>query len=458
MARWNFCNVLHVTSEANRLWQFEAKGNFKNRSELRAAGTQPLPVKVVAKSWNSLWQPKLNVAWLPPESVFLRVIELPKSAFDETISMVELQLEKLSPLPVAQIVWTIHMLPQATGDLQTVVVVIAERKEVEQFLGKLEEKGFLADRLEAPMLDQLEAITTTEDSAWIFPSAMGHPNAALVAWYSGGLLRNVSFILLQSSGDRAQNLKSQLAQLIWSGELDGWLTAKPAWHLVAEGTLAQEWEAVLQKALEEPVKISPPLAVTDLAARTARRAAQAPENAGAALLPAEFSTRYREQFRDRLWLHGLYAAGIVYLIFVAFYFSAAALAGHQEGKLENQIAGISDDYTNAIQLKARYALLQQRQNLKFAALDCWKLVADNMPEGVTLQRFGFGGGQTLSLNGTTSQDQIDSLYTFYSKLKASTLDGKPVFKDGGEALNYHQYQNQVTWSFSLPLFNAEKIQ
>jgi hypothetical protein len=129
----------------------------------------------------------LNVAWLPPENVFLCVIELPKSSFEETFAMVELQLEKLSPMPVAQIVWTIHVLSRHGGsprqneaetgakaeaatsaetkaeDLQTVVVVIAERSVVEEFLGKLEGRGYLADRLEVPMLDQLEATPATED-------------------------------------------------------------------------------------------------------------------------------------------------------------------------------------------------------------------------------------------------------------------------------------------------------
>ena len=122
-----------------------------------------------------MWQPRLNVAWLPPENVFLRVIELPRSNFEETLAMVELQLEKLSPLPVAQIVWTIHVSAAATnrgGDLQTVIVVIAARNAVEEFLGKLEGQGYLADRLEAPMLDELEATPATEDGAWIYPAAV----------------------------------------------------------------------------------------------------------------------------------------------------------------------------------------------------------------------------------------------------------------------------------------------
>ena len=42
-------------------------------------------------------------------------------------------------------------------NLQTVVVVIAARNVVEEFLGELEGQGYLADRLELPLLDQLQA-------------------------------------------------------------------------------------------------------------------------------------------------------------------------------------------------------------------------------------------------------------------------------------------------------------
>lgn len=455
MARWNSCNILQVAPDANRLWQFEAKGNFKLTKELRAETTLPLPPNLVGKSWTSLWQPKLNVAWLPPESVFLRVVQLPQGAFAETVSMVELQLEKLSPLPVAQIAWSLHALPQSTGDLQTVIVVIAERKAVEEFLGKLEERKYLADRLEAPMLDQLEAISGNEDATWIFPSAGGLAQSALVAWCGGGVLRHVSFVLLPSEGDRAANLKKQLTQLVWAGELEGWLTSKPNWHLVAEGPGMAEWEALLGQAMDEPVRVAPPMPAVELAARTARRATQSPSLPGAALMPGEFSNRYREQFKDRLYLHGLYAAGIVYVIFVAFYFAATTWRGYQAGKVQQQVAGLSDDYTNAIQLKARFAVLQQREDLKFAALNCWEIVAENLPEGLTLQRFGFGDGQTLTLYGTTTQDQIDSLYSFEKAVEAAKWQGKRMFRQG-DPLTWHQYQNNVDWNFSVQLLQGDK--
>jgi hypothetical protein len=456
MPRWNSCNVVQAAADANRLWQFEAKsGGFVLARELSSAPGQPLPSKFVAKSWTSLWQPKLNVAWLPPEKVFLRVIELPKSNLEETRSMVEFQLEKLSPMPVTQLVWTLQILPQASAEnLQTIIVVIAERRAVEEFLGKLETQGFLADRLEVPMLDQLQSAPATEDGAWIFPETSGGKNAALIAWWFGGALRSLSFIVLPAGAERAKSLKDQVAQLTWAGELEGWLATQPKWHLVAGDATAGEWENLLRESLGEKILVVPSLSATELAARTAQRATT--ENSTAVLLPPEFSTRYRQQFVDRLWLHGLFATGILYVIGVVIYFCATFLLGVQTQKIEQQVAGIGGSYTNALQLKARYDVFKERQDLKFAALDCWKVVAEQLPPGISLERFSFANGQTLSLSGTTTPDQINTLFNFDSAMQKATLNDQPMFDpQGGEPVNPRNNGNTVTWNFRLKLKNPE---
>jgi hypothetical protein len=457
MPRWNICNIFHVAVDSNRLWQFEAKGKLSR--EARLASELAIPAKLVAKSWTALWQPKLNVAWLPAGTVYLRVIELPKGPIEETISMAELQLEKLSPQPVAQIVWTIHVLPQAAADVQTVIVVMAARSAVEEFLGHLEGKNFLADRLETPMLDQLEAMSGLGDGAWIWAAAMGDPRSALVAWWHGGVLRGVNFILLTATGDRAANLKNQLAQLAWHGELEGWLTGNPEWHLVADGVAAAEWEALLRKALDGPVHVTPPLGTADLAARTAKRIAKSSHNhPTAVLLPPESSIRYRDQFRDRLYLHGLYAAGVLYLVFLAFYFGMTQLRGMQYDKVQTEVAVLTDSYNSAMQLQAKYAVLQQRETLKFAALDCWKAVADTLPAEVTLERFGFGSGETLTLAGTAPQDQLQALDDFSTALKNSkNADGQPMFNKNSEPPGMRMYNNMVDWTLTLKLLQQDTL-
>jgi hypothetical protein len=470
MARWNSCNILQLAPDGQRLWQFNAKGDgFVLDREQRVAHGENLPGKIVAKSWGALLQPKLNIAWLPPENVFLRVVELPASNFAETQSMVEFQLEKLSPLPVAQIVWTLHILPAPASregetkieNLQTVIVVIAERRAVEEFLGKLEAQNFLADRLEVPFLDQLEAISPTVDGAWIFPLTLGVQDAALVAWWFGGVLRNLSFVTLPAKGDRAMELKNQLKLLVWAGELDGWLTAPPHWQLVAEPEHAALWENLLRTALGEPLQISAPPGPAELAGRTARRAANTNINPQANLLPADFSARYRQQLQDRLWLHGLGYVGVLYLGFLVIYFCATTILGYQTQKVQSQVAAISNDYTNALQLKAQYGVLKERQELKYAALDVWKLIAQELPPGINLQRLGFSDGKNISISGTCASDQIGLISDpnqFYDRVRKLKVDGQPMFNpelNSSEQLAYKTVGNSIAWSFGLELQHTE---
>jgi len=458
MARWNSCNVLQVAPDANRVWRFDAKGgNFVLDREQKSTVGEPLPSRLVGKSWSSLWQKKLNVAWLPQENVYLRVVELPKSPFDETQAMVELQLEKLSPLPVAQIVWTLHPLPATAGDLQSVIVVIAGRAAVEEFLGRLEKDGYLADRLEVPMLDQLEAAPATEDGAWIYAGARGK-DAALVAWRSKGALRNLCLVVLPPEGDRAKSLKDQLTQLCWSGEMEGWLTEAPKWHLVADPVNAVEWQNLLRDALNEPVRVTEPPSPSELASRTARRAA---DSSGVALLPAEFTARYHQQFVDRLWLRGLVATGILYAIGVVIYFCATSVLNYKTVAVEQQAAQLGDSYTNVLELKARYAVLTQRQQLKYAALDCWKIVAEQLPAGMTLQRSSFTDGQKLTLNGVCPPDQIGQISDqgkFYDAVRKAKLDGQDMFEASAvEPLIWNQSGGTVNWHFMLQLRHAEVV-
>jgi len=71
------------------------------------------------------------------DEVFLRVLQLPTADETEARQIVELQLERLSPLPITQIVWSLHLLPE-TGEstTRTVIVLIADRSVVEKHLGR----------------------------------------------------------------------------------------------------------------------------------------------------------------------------------------------------------------------------------------------------------------------------------------------------------------------------------
>ncbi len=452
--RWYFCNVLRLDADSRQLWAFAAgKKGFTLNHEQAVPAALPLPAKTVARDWTTLLRPKLNVALLPIESVFLRVIQLPISAFDETVAMVELQLEKISPLPVAQVVWSIQVLPQQVDNLQTVVVIIVARDVVDQFMGQLEGQGFLADRLEAPLLDQLQATPITGDGAWIYPGETADKFTALVAWWYGGVLRSLGLLHVPAVQNRGELLEEQLKQMTWAGELEGWLTSPPHWHLVATEAVARIWQPLFFSWLGNAVDVEEPLAPADLATLTPNRAART--EAKATLLPADYSNRYHQEFVDGLWIKSLAAVLGVYLLAVLVYFAGMEYQTVRTDRVEAQVKSLGVTYTNTLQLKARLEILQTRESLKFASLKCWQITAELLPESLTLQSMDFKGGRTLSLQGTAPASDRARINDFNVALrKAKNADGQPVFKSVEEPVN-SLVGNQVSWNFSGELAQGE---
>ena len=457
MARWHSANVLKTGPDARHLWQFAAhNGTFELlHQEVRPPG-EPLSSNLVRKDWQTLWQKKLNVAWLPPEKVFLRAIRLPAADLAETLAMVELQLEKISPMPVAQIVWTIEVLPHTAGDLQTVIVMIVARHAVEEFLGQLENQGFLADRLDLPVLDQLLAVPINDDGVWIYPG-LAASSACLIAWWYGGILQNLVLLSLPTGEEQVPRLQEQLSQMSWAGELEGWLTAPPRWHLVADADTAALWQPALQSATGESIDVITPLAPAELAALSARRGAHSV--AKVTLLPAEFAARYQQQFIDRLWMRGLGAVLVVYLFGVLIYFGALEVLKFQRNQVQKRVSEISQSYTNAIQTSNLVTVLQAQVDLKYAALDCWKAAAEYLPADVTLKQLQFKKGRELNLSGEVPQEQVNQLDDYIRQLRRTTAHDRPLFKN--ISAPRHSFRPAPTggsvdvWSFDCEINRTE---
>jgi len=295
----------------------------------------------------------------------------------------------------------------------------------------------------------------TENGAWIYPGLGGPHNSALVAWWYGGKLQNLNTLTLPTTGDRAAALKEQLSQMAWAGELEGWLTSLPHWTLVADEQAAAEWESPLKRGLDAPIQLVSPLKPAELAARTAKRAVES--DSGSNLIPPEYAARYRNQFVDRLWIRGLLAVGALYVVGVLIYFGVVGVQEFRVSRLESRVAGMGQDYTNAIQLRERYQVLKTRQELKFAALDCWRVTAELLPEAAQLDSFGFSDGRKLSLSGTAPTDAANAVIEFYGSMRKATLNGQPMFDPGKvQELNSRNVGGNLVWSFGLELKQAEK--
>ena len=213
--------------------------------------------------------------------------------------------------------------------------------------------------------------------------------------------------------------------------------------------MAAVWEPVLSRWADKPIEQATSLAPAALAALTARRAARAQNKAN--LLPAEFSTRYQQQFIDRLWMGGLGALAIVYLFGVLIYRGALSVLQYQTGKVQGQVAALSGYYTNALQLRERVRILQEQVNLKFAALDCLKAASEKLPPELTLKAFSFSKGNKISLSGTSSTDDDSKITKYNDEMTKATQDGKPLFVRVNPPNIRHPSPNTVSWDFECIL-------
>ncbi len=455
MSRWYSANVLQALPGGRRLWRFSAKGSrFVFDGDRTLTLQEPAPAASVGKNWQTLVRPKLNVAWLPSDKVFLRAVQLPVADTAEIASMVELQLEKISPLPVTHIVWSFYLMPQAAGKpdaLRTVVVIIAARSYVEEFLGELEGRGFLADRIECPGLDQLLSTKMSEDGIWLFPGGADEP--ALIVWHYAGAIQNLTLLPLLTGPERGPQLKAHIEQIAWAGELEGWLTGPPRVHLVARDGEAEGWKALLASWADQGVEVVAPAAPAELAAYSAERSGN--NGATANLLPPEYSKRYRQQLVDRLWMRGIMAAVGIYIFGVLVYFGVLYGCKKTYNDAKTELAALGPSFTNAIAHNLEIDILKQRQNLKYAALDCWKATAEYMPESLTLDSFYFNRNR-IELSGTAATETTEDVYAFHDGLRQAQ-DAKHtglLFSDVRIG-TLHLQGNKTAWSLTCFLKNSE---
>lgn len=425
---WQFCNVLRTGADGRQVWQFEHRSEgLRLAADHRSLASDPMPLGLVGRNWSQLVRPRLNIAWLPAQRVFIRALHLPTADSSELQGMVELQLEKVSPLPVTQIVWSYEVLPNPEPGMQTILVVIVDRRLTEDFLGRLEQGGFLADRLEVPVLSRLASLPPGTDGVWILLQPEDDHTVGVAVWRVKGQIQHVQWIVLPAGPEHAGTLAAQLRQTCWAGELEGWMPpGEPRWQLSAPPTFLAAWQPALTQAIGQSVEPSPWADHAAIAESCALRARSTHSDPG--LLPADIADRYRQQFIDRLWMNGLGAVIGIYFAGVLIYFGSLEWRRHQVQQAESQALALSQVYTNTLQLKARSQILQDQAELRFASLDCWKITSDLLPAELTLNSFEFSRGRSVSLRGTAPVESQAKVTEFNSALAKVSLNGSPLFK------------------------------
>ena len=214
----NQCNVVSVSRGQRKLWRFGISG--KGRSNLMQEFTElpeeNLPVKVVGKGWGDLLNPRLNIAWLASDKVFLRVADFPVCDHEELLSMIELQLDQLSPLPVTQIVWTYEALPSVDGEMQTIVLAIASRAKWNATWGSWNRRATWRTDLNCRNCISSFPLTSRMTVSGSCPGPMRMPTRCSSPGGMAGRLR-----ILRSQTSREGTMGRRIGRPVGAGRLGG---------------------------------------------------------------------------------------------------------------------------------------------------------------------------------------------------------------------------------------------
>jgi len=415
--KWSSCNLLESATEGSRLCQFSVSSKkVKLSGDLRVAEGDDPPAKAVGKDWSDLLRRKLNIATLPPEKVFLRVVELPECEPDELLPMVEFQIEDLSPLPMAQTVWSAEAVPGSTGTEgnQTVLVMIAERGVVEGRLDELEAVNYLADRVEVPLLRELVPGEPREDGAHIQLVQGADSVLALVSWWFAGRLRDVNSFNLPDTAASRDELVEKINSVALAGEVAGWMPDEPACHLAKRGDVAADWNTALAKCFGRIREVEP-MSEVDLATAAVEFTAR---TTAPGLMLEDYSARNRQRFQDGLWMQGVKGAVALMLIGLCFFFAYGSWLQSDLDDLNQQVKVQGLQYTNALSLKAKMQTLKKQEALKTAALNAWSEVAIGLPGELKFTQLMFSSDRTL--DGNTSRKL---------RIVGTADDGKETFID-----------------------------
>ena len=452
---WSSCNLLEPATEGDRLWQFSVSSKkVKLTGDLRVAEGDDPPAKAVAKDWSDMISRKLNIATLPPEKVFLRVVELPSCEPDELLPMVEFQIEELSPLPMAQTVWSAEAVPGSAGaeGNQTVLVMIAERGVVEDRLDELEAVNYLADRVEVPLLRELVPGEPKEDGAHIQLVQGADSVLALVSWWFDGRLRDVNSFNLPDTAASRDELVEKINSVALAGEVAGWMPDEPACHLATRGDVAGDWNAALAKCFGRIREVEP-MSEVDLATAAAEFAAR---TTAPGLMLEDYSARNRQRFQDGLWMQGIKGAVALMLMgLLGFYVYGSMLQSTLEDK-NNLVTVQTNLFTKALSLKAKVETLEKQKALKYAALEAWYKVSTGLPGELKFTELAFASSRTL--DGNTSRELrisgaadagkatlIDDYQEALTRMERS--DGKALFSSvKAETIRQDTRKNQTVWS------------
>ena len=402
-----------VLRRAKEAWEVHAQGEADGPPESGEGGGG---WAAVLKAQGRHFQGRVAVA-LPTDRVLVRVALLPSVDGEELRGMAELQTDKYSPFPVESMALGAEV--AATAGTSSLVAMAAARREVVEETGRLFlEAGGLPDVVDVEALawwwGLRHAGQVPSHGAQVFVRAQADVLEMLVARDGAPLIFRPLPLPPADPAQRGSwvsDCAEDAEYALTSIETEWGTLPPPSLHVFHDPGPPPAWAGELRAALGLETLFTHEVTILPrLSEGVARRAAEPAEPLAMDLAPDEWrAADAARALRRRMWR----AATIFLATWAVGVGAFLALLNVQRGRMDRlqaQVAEVEGPAREIRQLRGKVLEFAQYADRTHSALECLRVVAETLPEGMDLASFIYRKGSTLSLRGEA--DEPDKVYRF----------------------------------------------
>ena len=362
------------------------------------------------------------VIGIPLKDLLLRVLDFPCVDESDLAGMVELQVDKISPFPIDQMVISHEVIGTSSEGL--VVLVAAVPRGIVDAIGLVvSDVGSAPGRVDAEIMgwwrELLQGDLLAEDGTEAL--IRFREQTIEMAVHEAGTPRSFTYVgeaVDLSSAELMDELADEITHALMTFEMDAGVPSPSMVTIWAEGDPPSEFVAALQSRIDAEIRVRSLSLLSSPAASVATR-----DLAGGArldLTPQDWTDAVIARgFRHRLW--GI-AAGVLLLwtLIVGAGFGGLLYQRSVLGGLQSQDEQLIPGANEVRLMRRKVGTIQRYMNHTNSALETLREVVRQMPgSGVDLSEFTYRKDDAVVVVGEADTSQL--VLSFNERLNASDV-------------------------------------
>jgi hypothetical protein len=359
---------------------------------------------------------------LPSSNLLMRVLELPSSNSSELKSMVDLQMDQISPFPVDQLTVSYEVLKQ-TENQSRVLAVAAQRKTVDTLGDLFKAQNVYIRSLDAEILawwSLLIAHGQVPGEGRVVLILEEHTEFSMIVVDDGTPVCFRSLELFHDFTDETvmKEIIEELRYTLLSLEAEYGHRDGCTIEVWSESNLPESLIQMLQTQCGGSINLhdlkSIPPVSEGLALRTAERRLHHVE-----LVPREWIDLQRRKRLMQIATIASIALLSLWLMIIAITGTVFTIQQAAYNRVRKEAAKYEGPARAAQAAREEMLSLEKYADRSHSALECLREVTVALPDNVEIASFTYKKNEAVSLRG--SSDRAEEVYDFFQKLGASEI-------------------------------------